>query len=662
MKHWAAIVVSAFLACSVDANEQPNIIFVLADDLGWAELGCYGNDFNETPNLDQLANEGMRFTHAYAAAPVCSPYRAAFLTGQHPARIGIVDYLRPNSANALSTSHITLAEMLRQHGYATGKIGKWHLTGYEFHGAEHEVRPTAHGFAWDFGGEVKGVGNGANFWPYVFREQPIRWIDIPDQRLGKDEYLTDRLNQEAVDYIERNKDKPFFLYLSHFAPHSILNGRPDLVKKYIRKHSPGESSRQRCYLCEDAGLGNGDPGHHWASNHNPHLAAMIESIDDGIGRINAKLHELGLAENTIVVFTSDNGGESNVTSNSPLRGGKSQLYEGGIRVPLIVRWPKAVPAGSLCDQATQNIDFYPTLLSAAGIALNSEQRLDGISTLETWKNPDQPIKRDFLAWHYPLDKPHFLGGVSGGAIRTDEWKLIENFDTGGAELYSVRDDPSETNDVASNNPSVVTRLRQQLSAWRGDVGARLPSPPLLTETRRLYFGEHFNPGYLSERLWYNADWQAESGTLKRLAGGSGNTRIFLRDAEYRDVVIRFDFRIGEAKDVRLMTGSGGHYNTVLHIRPDHFFLQTAKDVSVPYFSYRHGECAYEFDPDRWYTMTVEFLGDEAIAHLDHQHVVHAKHPIIDQTRQYFALQVDQHPAEFDNLQMLTAVARKNIDR
>ncbi|MGB0740597.1 MAG: sulfatase-like hydrolase/transferase, partial [Planctomycetaceae bacterium] len=204
------------------AETPPNIVFVLADDLGWSELECYGNQFNETPHLDRLAAQGMRFTHAYAAAPVCSPYRAALLTGQHPARVGITDYLRPNSANALSTNHVTLPEILKSHGYATGMIGKWHLTGYSHHGAEHEVKPQDHGFDWNIGSELKGVGNGANFWPYVFRDQPIRWVDLADNRLGANEYLTDRLNLEAVDFIERTakEGQPFFLYLSHYAPHS----------------------------------------------------------------------------------------------------------------------------------------------------------------------------------------------------------------------------------------------------------------------------------------------------------------------------------------------------------------------------------------------------------------------------------------------------------
>jgi len=641
----------------------PNIVFVLADDLGWSELGCYGNRFHDTPNLDRLATEGMRFTDAYAAAPVCSPYRAALLTGQHPARIGIVDYLRPNSSNALSTSYVTLAEMLRENGYMTGHVGKWHLSGYSYHGAEHELKAQDHGFTWSFGGEVKGVGNGANFWPYIFRRQPIRWLDVPSNRLGDDEYLTDRLNLEAVDFIERSvkRDQPFFLYLSHYAPHTVLNGRPNLVQKYTHRHPPGRSGRSRCYLCEDAGLGQGDPGHHWAVDHNPHLAAMLESIDDGIGMITRKLDALGIGENTIFVFTSDNGGETNVTTNAPLRGGKSELYEGGIRVPLIVRWPKVIPAGIDCEHPTQNVDFYPTLLAAAGVQPDATLPLDGVSTLATWKDPDVPIERDFLAWHYPLDRPHFLGGVSGGAIRSGDWKLIEHFDSGQVQLFALQNDPGELVNLAGQNVAMVDRLRRQLRLWRESVGARTPSPPLLTEPRQLYFAEHFNPGHLSQRLWYNADWKAEGGVLKRLDSRSGNTRIFLKDAVYRDAIIRFDFRLGNARDVRLMTGSGGHYNTILHLRPDHFYLQTAKDKSVPYFSFRHGECAFEFDPERWYTMTVEFLGEEAIAHLDQSHVVHASHPIINRTRGYFALQVDEHAAEFDNVQILSAVSNKDAE-
>lgn len=634
-------------------ERRPNVIFVLADDLGWSELGCYGNGFNETPHLDRLASQGMRFTQAYAAAPVCSPYRAAFLTGQHPARVGILDYLRPNSANALSTEHLTLAEMLQQNGYATGMIGKWHLTGYRHHEAEYEVRPVDHGFTWNFASEVKGVGNGANFWPYVFRNQPIRWVDIPANRLGDGEYLTDRMNVEAVDFIEQNKDQPFFLYLSHYAPHTILNGRPDLVEKYRRKHKPGASTRTRCYLCQDHGH-KGDALNHWAGDHNPHLAAMLESIDDGIGRITSKLSELGIADNTIVIFTSDNGGETNVTSNAPLRGGKSQLYEGGIRVPLIVRWPSNVPAGEACNQPTMNVDFYPTLLEAAGVEPSPKQALDGVSTLAAWRRPSASIGRETLYWHYPLDRPHFLGGVSSGAIRDGNWKLIQFFDDDRTELYSLTDDPSEQRDVAAEHPELVDELKTKLADWQNSVDARQPSPPLLTETRQLYFADHFSSERASERWFFSEDWSAEGGVLKRSDGGTGTTRIFLRDAQYKDVVIRFDFQLQQAEDARLVTGSSGHYNAVIHIRPNHFYVQTALDKSGPYFSYRHGECAYNFEPQRWYTMTVEFLGDQLVAHIGRHHLVHAKHPILDKQRTYFALQVDERPAAFDNIQILQA--------
>ena len=457
------------------ASRPPNIIFVLADDLGWAELGCYGNRFNETPHLDRLAKEGLRFTQAYAAAPVCSPYRAAFLTGQYPARVGILDYLRPNSENGLSKKHITLPEMLRKNGYATGMIGKWHLSGYKYHGAKNEVRPTDHGFGWNAGSEVKGVGNGANFWPYVFRTQPIRWLDLPQNKLGRREYLTDRLNHEAIGFIERNQDKPFFLYLSHYAPHTILNGRPDLVAKYRRKYPPGKSTRERCYLCQDATL-NGDSGNHWAGDHNPHLAAMLESIDDGVGLITQKLKELDLTQDTILIFSSDNGGETNVTSNAPLRGGKSQLYEGGIRVPLIVRWPGKISGGTISSQPTVNVDFYPTLLEAANVNPDKAQKLDGVSILANWTNPKATPKRDAIYWHYPLEKPHFLGGISGGAIREGDWKLIESFDTGKMELYNLAKDVGEKNNLAKKQPKLAERLQSQLVAWRKTVGATKEPP------------------------------------------------------------------------------------------------------------------------------------------------------------------------------------------
>ena len=416
----------------------------------------------------------MRLTHAYAAAPVCSPYRAALLTGQAPARLGITDFLRADANEGLSPKQVTLPEILKRNGYATGMIGKWHLTGYKHHGAEVESRPTDHVFYWNTGSEVKSVGNGSNTWPYIFRTQAVRWIDLPKNRLGESEYLTDRLNMEAVEFIERNRSRPFFLYLSHYAPHTILSGRPDLVAKYQKKHPPGPSTRPNCYLCEDSGLGKGYPDHHWAADHNPHLASMLESIYQGLGMIMAKLKELELVENTIVIFSSDNGGETNVTSNAPLRVGKSQLYEGGIRVPLIVRWPERIDGGRVSDIPSINTDFYPTLLAAAGIQSDPGQALDGVSMLATWEDPSARPEREFLTWHYPLEKPHFLGGVSAGAIRVGRWKLIENFVSGEDELFDLKTDPSETRNIAPENPETVALLKKNNEAWSTTVGTRSP--------------------------------------------------------------------------------------------------------------------------------------------------------------------------------------------
>ncbi|MCP4261091.1 MAG: sulfatase [Planctomycetes bacterium] len=428
-----------------ESEGKPNIIFILADDLGWAELGCYGSKFNETPNLDKLASQGMRFTEAYAAAPVCSPYRAALMTGQYPARIGITDYLRPNDTKHLSTDYVTIAEMLRQAGYSTGIIGKWHLTGYANHGAK-EVSPDLHGFDEVIVSENRGIGGGSYFHPYHFNREIKK-------RLPGKEYLVDRCNLEAVEFIDRHKDTPFFLYLSHYAVHTRLLGKDKLVAKYENKPGAGKGNR--------------------AKLNNPHLAAQLESIDEGVGMIMNKLDELGIADNTVLIFTGDNGGEDRVTSNAPLRAGKSTLYEGGIREPLIVRWPKVVKSASLCNKPTSNIDFYPTFLHLAGSRPHKSHHPDGVSILSLLKNPKAELSRDTFYWHYPLEKPHFLGGHSAGAIRKGNFKLIEFFDTGQIELYNLADDISEQHNLAKNMPAKVTELQKLLAKWLNEVGAKI---------------------------------------------------------------------------------------------------------------------------------------------------------------------------------------------
>jgi arylsulfatase A-like enzyme len=424
---------------------KPNIVFILADDLGWAELGCYGNAFNETPNLDRLARDGLRLTDAYAAAPVCSPYRAALMTGQWPARIGITDYLRPDSAVHLPTGLRTLPESLREAGYATGIVGKWHLTGYANHGA-HESPPNEHGFDEVLVSENRGIAGGSYFHPYHFNREI-------EQRLPDREYLVDRCNNEAVEFIERHKHEPFFLYLSHYAVHTRLNGTPNLVEKYVKKPGAGAGPNAR--------------------RNNPHLAAQLESIDAGVGMIRAKLDELGLADTTIVVFTSDNGGEDRVTSNAPLRAGKSTLYEGGIRVPAIILCPGVTKSGSTCRVSTRNVDWYPTLLACAGVDPDRDHQTDGVSLVPVLADPEAELNREALFWHYPLEKPHFLGGRSSGAIRAGTWKLIEFFDTDTIELYDLAKDIGEEHDLSAEIPEKTAELRTRLREWRVSTGATM---------------------------------------------------------------------------------------------------------------------------------------------------------------------------------------------
>jgi len=423
-----------------NARRPPNIVFILADDLGWSELGCYGNHFNETPNLDRMAGEGVRFTDAYAAAPVCSPTRAALMTGQWPARLGITDYLRPRSDKRLPDDIITLPEALQAAGYATGIIGKWHLTGYQ----HPDGFPGRHGFDESILAETTGIGSCDYFHPYRFNPKIKK-------RLSGREHLVDRINFEAVDFIERMRDRPFFLFVSHHAVHTIIKGRRDLVRKYRSKPGAGGFGRP--------------PG------NNPHLAAQLEAMDNGVGMVMDALDGLSLADDTVVVFASDNGGDSMVTDNAPLREGKSHLYEGGVRVPLVV-WGRGVNAGNECSTPTSTEDFYPTFLDMAGITPGPERILDGASLVAPLMDPDATPARDALFWHYPMARPHFLGGRSSGAVRQGEWKLIEFFDTGAVELYNLADDVGETEDLAFDFPERAEELRQRLVDWRDDAGLR----------------------------------------------------------------------------------------------------------------------------------------------------------------------------------------------
>ncbi len=422
-------------------SRPPNIVFILADDLGYSELGCYGNTFNQTPRIDRLAGNGVRFTDAYAAAPVCSPYRAALMTGLYPARLGINDYIRPFSQKQIPPRIVTLPEMLKQRGYITGLVGKWHLTGYQ----NPQGFPRHHGFDEVMVSEKRGIGNGDYFFPYSFNP------DI-EKRLPGREYLVDRCNDEAVRFIRRHRNSPFFLLLSHYAVHTVLRGKKEIVDKYQNKPAAGQGSN--------------------AGKNNPHLAAQLECIDRGAGMIMDTLEELELDRNTIVVFTSDNGGESLVTSNAPLRGGKSTLYEGGIRVPLIIRHPGIETSGKVCPEPVINMDLYQ--LCAGASRGQVRPGLDGVDLGPYLKKPGQDRESRALVWHYPLSRPHFLGGRSSGAVRQDRWKLIQFFDTGESELYDLKNDVGETENLASRYPEKTEELLERLARFRERTGAEVP--------------------------------------------------------------------------------------------------------------------------------------------------------------------------------------------
>jgi len=419
-------------------KRKPNIIFILADDLGWTELGSYGNKFNETPHLDKLANQGMRFTNAYAAAPVCSPSRASLMTGQYPARIRITDYLQPDTDWHLPNGTVTLADIFKKAGYVTGMTGKWHLSGY----VNQKVKygPEGYGFDEVLISEKTGIAEGSYFHPYLKVDRDIKPI------LGENEYLTDRLNYESIKFIERHQNHPFFFYKSHYSPHWVLKGKDDHVRYFEEK------------------LKNGS----YYDKANPELAAMLKVVDEGVGMIMEKLETLDISDRTIIVFTSDNGGDEPLTSILPLRGGKSTLYEGGIRVPLIVKWPGTVQPGSVCKTPTITPDFYPTFAEIIGAKIASSHHIDGTSIVPLLKG--RTIDRDALYWHYPLIRER-----SSGAIRKGNWKLIEFFKRQQVELYNLAEDIGESKNFANQYPEKVKELHDLLSKWRREVGAVIPN-------------------------------------------------------------------------------------------------------------------------------------------------------------------------------------------
>lgn len=430
---------------------KPNIVFILIDDLGWGDFSCYGSKFHETPNIDALAREGVKFTHAYAGSSVCSPSRGAILTGQAPARSHLTQWIpgnkkqnkpliEPQTELHLRKGIPTIASELKKVGYKTGIVGKWHL-------GDGEYMPSSFGFDVDYGGDNHGHPS----WPsHYFGPFPTPGLE----GYGKDDYLTEVLEQKAEAFIDSAKkdNKPFFLYYAHYAVHLPLGAREKMIEKYRAKN------------------GNQD-------EPDPTYAAMIESVDNTVGKLRAKLKSLGMDKDTIIVLTSDNGGVGfqgrnlhRVTDNGGLHGGKGYLYEGGIREPLIVYWPGVTKAGTVSEVPVIGMDFFPTLLRMGGVTAPTNDGADLTPLLHGGAAPD----RKTLFWHYP----HYSdqGATPTGAMLQGDWRLIEFFDNGHVELYNLRLDPGEQYDFASSFSGRAQAMLKELKAWQKSVNAAMPTP------------------------------------------------------------------------------------------------------------------------------------------------------------------------------------------
>ena len=451
---------TAFLSAG-EADAPPlNVVLILADDLGWSDVACYGGDLHETPHLDQLAADGMRFTAAYAAS-ICSPTRASLLTGKHHARLGMTIWresaVKPQTGHMLNPppavgdlprSEVTIAEVLHDAGYRTALIGKWHVGGPEFY-------PETQGFDTNIGGTLWGAP-ASYFYPYrgPFDDE-LRYVPGLDGGT-EGEYLTDRLTDEALTFIDQAGDRPFFLFLSHHAPHTPIQAKAELVDHYRRKLGPD------------------------FRHFNPEYAAMVHSLDESVGRVLAHLDDRGVADRTLVIFLSDNGGylrsgNMNVTTNHPLRSGKGSLYEGGVRVPLIVRWPGVTTAGSESDQLASVADIYPTILSATGLNGDDAHNasMDGFSLAPLLRDSTADAERGAVYHHYPH---YYRTTTPASGIRVGDWKLIEYFEDGRRELYNLANDIGETQNLADKETTRRDDLYQRLNEWRKSVNALRPTP------------------------------------------------------------------------------------------------------------------------------------------------------------------------------------------
>ena len=469
----------AVAGCTPQEEGPPNIIFILADDLGWADLPAYGNAFNEAPNLSRLASQGKLFTNAYAAAPVCSPTRASIQSGQYPARTGIIDFIpghwRPyeklrvasNKTQFLPSEIYTLGELMRDAGYATGYFGKWHL------GGSPEHLPESQGYS------ESVVYRGGGYFGFGEKLHPPQ--EFPPQKI-----LSEALTDLGIRFIENNKENPFFLFLAHYDVHVQLDADTALIHKYLRKEKAGDYPSNAIY------------------------AAMVEHVDRSVGRVMDKLEELKLEDNTMVVFFSDNGGLVSrydkiplianskkhyyegdtllyvASSNYPLRSEKGTVFEGGIREPLIIKWPGKISQGTTSDALITSVDFFPTFAALTGAKLPNNQELDGENILPELTGGEVDPQRA-IYWHYPI----YHHDVPASVVRKGDWKLIHFLDDDHLELYNLREDIGETTDLAEKHPGKVDELEQLLNNWRQEVNAQMPEKnPDFDPEKREKWGRH----------------------------------------------------------------------------------------------------------------------------------------------------------------------------
>lgn len=451
IKLFPLIILLNFIPLLIIAQNRmapPNFVFILADDLGYSQLGCYGSSYYETPHIDNLASEGLRFTNAYAACPVCSPTRASIVTGKYPARLNITDFIagnnrddyplnQPDWQKYLPLEEITFAELLKEKGYKTALFGKWHLSKEKMPPGSLPFNPDKQGFDETF---VTYKPSG---------EMKQSWQDAEN-----DAHNVDTITNLALEFIEKNQANPFFLFVSHNTIHDPLKEKQAMIEKFEREKATQEPE-----------------------NH-PVIAAMLARLDDSCGEIFRKIEELGLSQNTVVIFYSDNGGKHSYASQTPFRAGKGWLYEGGIRVPLIVKWEGQTRPDSMSDALISSIDFFSTFLEICAIE-NVPANTDGKSFAPLLINPSEKTHEN-LYWHYP----HYHGGSGmkpAGAIRSGNYKLIEWFEkslTGeenAFELYNLETDSGETKNIVEENPAKTKELMLLLNNWRKDVNAQMPS-------------------------------------------------------------------------------------------------------------------------------------------------------------------------------------------